>query len=502
MEQKKAAVLVEENMKTIFIYAFSRIRHREDAEDLAGNIIAAILANAGKIRNDEAFYGYMWAIASNQYKKYLRQKVCRPADELDETVPFQEDFTEALAQTDEINRLRRELALLSQAYRQCTVAYYFDHLSCAEVAAKFGYSLEMVKYYLFKTRKLLKEGIGMERIFGEKSYHPSEFSFQTFYSGEDNQAYRMLFNRKLPGNILLSAYYSPMTIRELSIELGVATVYLEDEIEVLKNYGFLTTLPGGKYQTKLVIFTEAYEKELRLQAEALCIVEMSEILSAVRAKLPEIRRINFKGAEFEDNRLLWTLLWLMIRNGYGVYIDSCPQDKIGELYKGATGISYGTDYQKLDRYDCDCMASYNWYSKNYSDRWLSFAGLRILPEKNRINGSLSMEAGVCMDNVLAGKAKAEFPIFTEGELEAVTTVLQPEIQRLGTLYGELTARATALMQVHAPACVANQTEMIVRQTSLNRLVGLLAVCAVQSGELALPGAQETYIAALYGCYNK
>jgi hypothetical protein len=33
----------------------------------------------------------------------------------------------------------------------------------------------MVKYYLFKTRKILKEGIGMTREYGEKSYNPGTF---------------------------------------------------------------------------------------------------------------------------------------------------------------------------------------------------------------------------------------------------------------------------------------------------------------------------------------
>ena len=76
----------------------------------------------------------------------------------------------------------------------------------------------MVKYYLFKTRKILKEGISMEREFGEKSFRPSPFEFRTIFTGVFNQEYHNLFARKLPGQILLAAYYTPMTIRELAIE--------------------------------------------------------------------------------------------------------------------------------------------------------------------------------------------------------------------------------------------------------------------------------------------
>ena len=70
----KVSAAVEENMKTIFAYALSRVSHREDAEDLAGDIILAILKSAPKIRDDNAFFGYIWAIAANTYRKYLRGK--------------------------------------------------------------------------------------------------------------------------------------------------------------------------------------------------------------------------------------------------------------------------------------------------------------------------------------------------------------------------------------------------------------------------------------------
>ena len=44
-----------------------------------------------------------------------------------------------------MKQLHREIALLSKEYRECTVAYYFDELSCAEVAEKLGISLELVE---------------------------------------------------------------------------------------------------------------------------------------------------------------------------------------------------------------------------------------------------------------------------------------------------------------------------------------------------------------------
>ena len=48
MTQDRIYAFVEENMKTIFAYACSRVPHKQEAEDLAGDIIAALLAAAEK----------------------------------------------------------------------------------------------------------------------------------------------------------------------------------------------------------------------------------------------------------------------------------------------------------------------------------------------------------------------------------------------------------------------------------------------------------------------
>ena len=61
----KAAEFVEENLKTIFAYALSRVSDQSDAEDLTNDIVLAILQSADKIRDDNAFYGYVWGIAAN-----------------------------------------------------------------------------------------------------------------------------------------------------------------------------------------------------------------------------------------------------------------------------------------------------------------------------------------------------------------------------------------------------------------------------------------------------
>ena len=106
-----------------------------------------------------------------------------------------------------------------------------------------------------------------------------------------------------------------MTVRELAIELGVASVYLEDEIELLVEYGLLTVLSKGKYQTNLVIFTEDYTNEFIRAAENKYLSKLTDILQGVKSKLPEIRRIGFTGSNYDDNHLVWAFLYDLMREG-------------------------------------------------------------------------------------------------------------------------------------------------------------------------------------------
>lgn len=179
-----------------------------------------MLKSVHRLENDEAFFGFMWRIADNTLKMRLRKKQY-------ETVEYNEEFCGAywttpedeFIKSEEIGLLRREPSLLSNQYREVTVRYYIYGKSCSEISSELGISNEMVKYYLFKTRKILKEGIGMTREFGVKSYNPQ--TFRADFWGGRSTPYFELFERRLPGNIVLSAYDKPVTITELSIELGV-----------------------------------------------------------------------------------------------------------------------------------------------------------------------------------------------------------------------------------------------------------------------------------------
>lgn len=486
MKQTDATEFVEEHLKTIFAYALSRVSNKEDAEDLTNDIVLAILQSADKIRNPDAFYGYVWGIAANTYRKFLRRRNRFLWEEIEDTVSDPFDFTGAIAAREDAMRLHREIALLSKEYRACAVAYYYDGLSCAEVSRTLNISPEMVKYYLFKTRKILKEGICMEREFGEKSFHPTPFTFNTIFSGEFNSEYRNLFSRKLPGQILMSAYYTSMTTRELAIELGVASVYLEDELAVLEKYDLITKSSAGKYQTKLVIFTEDFTKEFYRKATEYAAPALTEMISGMKGKLEQIRNLNAICESLSDTRLLWGLLWPVMRQGNEKFEAVYPQlQERRLLYDGAFGTNYGiSEGEPEEEWECNAFAGYAGIDEDY---YASAADFGILPKKNRYFEQADHEAfREKLYQTLSGEIQPEFIILTEAEETDLFEMLSEESSMMERLYQKLFSCACQLMRTHAPKSVEDQIERIVFQTLFFRTVGLIGKCAVQSGLLVLP----------------
>ncbi|MCI8331437.1 MAG: sigma-70 family RNA polymerase sigma factor [Clostridiales bacterium] len=122
----------------------------------------------------------MWAVAENVYKQWYRKKLKNSTCELTDDVPSEDGCIED--DNSDIYLLRRELTLLSEKYRKSTIMYYIERLSCSEISLSLTISESMVKYLLFKSRKILKEGMNMERNLGELSYNPK--TLIPMYSGQ------------------------------------------------------------------------------------------------------------------------------------------------------------------------------------------------------------------------------------------------------------------------------------------------------------------------------
>lgn len=481
MEQSEFVQLVTENIKSIYTYSLARTSCREDAEDLAGDIIAEILKSQANIRNADAFYGYIWKIASNTYKKFIRYRVRHPVylgkdDDISCTyfVTMEDDSEtpeEAVIKKESLSLLRRELALLSEEHRKCTIAYYFEDKPCAQVADELGISTEMVKYYLFKTRKILKEGIGMQyREFGEKSYNPAYFNFDPIFGAMFNSEYYRMFSRKIPGNIMLSAYYSPVSVSDLSMELGIPTPYVEDELELLMKYNLITKTDGGKYQTNILIITKEFEKELVSALEKKLTIPMSNLYEVMKSKIHELRKFDFHGNDFSDNRLLWMITILSL---LPTTKKAATAREWGELFPGCPGYVMGYDHNSGEEsYSVSGFAGYSGIDNGSYCSLINHKCMNSTQEDTSILGNAVhrkkyTQIDIQKKLVENGSATVineflspEFPVIFESDKEKFAYILSDINTEIDSINEKASEIAAEIMKIHAPKGLAENKKLI------------------------------------------
>ena len=524
MTSERASALLSENLTAIYGYAFGKLYNKDDVDDLTGEIVCRVLSAAERLEKEEAFWGFVWRIAENTFCDYLKKKKQDPipADELPtaELSPSAEDsYLSAVEETDALYRLRRELALLSKTNREVCVAYYMGGKSCSEIAREQDISVEMVKYHLFKTRKLLKEGIGMTRTLGEKSYNPGVFRVNFWGS---NNEYWELFQRKLPGSIVLAAYYTAMTAQELSLETGVPMPYLEDELEILLKAQVLKK-EGKRYRTNLVIITGAYEKEFVSKTSHVYKPLAEKLFAQAKALLPAVRKLDFKGNDYDDNRLLFALLNVAFVQGFQKAKETSPVGEMPPLPSGrGVGWVFGHDNDYSNRHFCGVtMKTYNkaW------NAWYSAENYMILENQQRYDHVCFPEKSEALCDAILGKETSgeewileylarenivfrdgrfltpNFPVFTKAAFEELCILLEDMIRQTADCMIQISEKAAVTLAEHAPPTVREQCAPIAKIHHRMDVAAFLLEALIEEGLLTLPaektplciwGVRETY----------
>ena len=519
MDIKTAAEMLRDNLPAIYGYAVRNIFDYGDAEDLAQEIVCEVLESVGNLNDDRAFLGYVWATAKNTLRVYIRREEQKRRHEkaLENTfyretiIPSPEDGVLDTSQNaEEIYLIRRELSLLSKTRREVSVRYYIQNKSCSEIAEELGISVEAVKYHLFKARAKMKEGYFMERKLGRKSYDPGRFKID--FWGDWN-CYNDFFNRKILGAIALAAYYAPASAEELSVELGVAMPYLEDEIEALLAAGIIKKI-GGKYQTGIVILTDEYEKEADKKMAELISGRADDIFEEIKIILPEVRKLDFTGKDYDDNRLLFMLLNIAVVNGFLYAENKSPYGDPPPLKLGGHGWVFGHD----SGYDhCRFMGVSMHAELSESSSWLSAENYRAIGKCQLFNHWKLVRAKLmiraidekCADNlsedeqeqleilidggfisVCEGVIKAEFPEFSEDAYNKLTeNLLRPAIEKVAAMMIDVSDICEKLLKDYTPASVRGQCGAVAKINHRLESGAMLLEELIARGDLALPAGK-------------
>ncbi|MBO5274998.1 MAG: sigma-70 family RNA polymerase sigma factor [Clostridia bacterium] len=306
---------IARSAKTILSWCMARTDNQNEAEDLAQDIMLEIIKSTPNLRDEEAFYGFMWSVARNTLHRYYARKKRTYTDELTDALTAEDEITALLDSMEEaadIRLLRRELSLLSEQYRRATVYYYIENRTCREIADLMGISESMVKYLLFKSRKLLKEGITMERNYGVQSYLPKSLALGFWGRGTNNYN-SILMNKKIPQNILFACYNDRLSAEEISLEIGVALPYMEDDLRILEENNLILR-DGSRYLTNILIYTEELNREIAEKTNDIQ-QKIADTVREMSEKLMKEIRSDFDYTMLNENELRWHLVCKLFYEG-------------------------------------------------------------------------------------------------------------------------------------------------------------------------------------------
>lgn len=331
----------------IYGWSIKRTGNHYEAEDLSQQIMLEAFSSIGKLRDEKAFYGWLWALANNIYKRwsYSRHRYSYYNLNITEINAITNDeIDSALINDENKTEIKKEISILSYSWREIIVLYYFDEKSIGEISKKTGLSEGTVKWRLHEARKKIKKEIAAMNEHTYIDIKPIKLKVITMGKALDKKPDMMHPLPPLPHsyvqnavaqNIAAATYEKPITIEEISKCTGIPAYYIEEEMKLLIE-NELMLKKSNKYQANFVIVRKALNDEIH-NALLDCSNSISErLLNSINSLEKEIRTIGFYESNKNFKDLLWTLIPFTFRECENDIFKS-TLDCINLLPKRSTG---------------------------------------------------------------------------------------------------------------------------------------------------------------------
>jgi len=321
-KQELIKLLDREMLDRLFGFCYARTNNSHEAEDLSSDITLEILKQAktdGEIENAEA---YVWRVAHNVYAKYSEKRRAERerSYEGDADEYLNNIADEGVSDSDEedLKSIFRAISFLARSYRDVTVAFYLDEKPTAVIARELGISETTVRQRLFYSRNEIRnEVMNMDKIQKPTSFYRIEYEIW----GTGNPAWsdpREVCERELSLHIMSLCSKKPRTTKEISEELNVPMIYVEDEVKILSRgqygrYGVLREVQSGKYGMNFVLL----DKEQTKRAWEIVESRVPFICKTVREFIEEHESEYLAVPFINKNVTLNAVIWQQVQNiGY------------------------------------------------------------------------------------------------------------------------------------------------------------------------------------------
>lgn len=299
----------------LFGFCYARTNDSYEAQELCSDIIFALVKAAhtdGEITN---LYSFIWRVARNVYadfsnnrRRYADTFYDGDADEILQFVPDEEQKDDS----DELlNSVYRRIAFLTKAYREVMIMYYIDGLSTAEIAKQQNTSEGAVRQRLFSARQKIKSEVEEMAETYNRPVALDKIDYVIWGTGSPAWGDpRNVCTRMFSNHIVWLCHKKPMSASEIAEELNVPTVYVEEELEILRKgengeYGFLRRLDNGKYAINFILL----DKDIIEKANALYTEQLPKICDIISNYIEEHKAeylaFPYLNKKVDMNLILW-----------------------------------------------------------------------------------------------------------------------------------------------------------------------------------------------------
>ena len=345
-KQELLKTIDSELLEKLYAFCYSRSSDSYEAQDLCSDIVFALVKASKREGEISDVYAFIWRIARNIYADFCekrRRHADTFCDDGEEILPFiasEEDEEEEKEQA--LVSVYRRIAFLTKAYREVMIAFYLDGLSAAEIAEKQGISENAVRQRLFSARKKIKSEVEEMTETYTKPVALEKIYYQRIGTGSPacGNPWKVC-NRQFSNHIVWLCRKKPMTAAEITEELNVPTLYVEEELEILRKgengkYGLLRKLENGRYAINIVLWS----KEEMARANKLYTSRLSKIGDTI-VKFIEDNREEYLSLPYLNKKVDMNLIiWQQVFDMATVF-----SDKVDAILKE----KYFAEYKKPDR---------------------------------------------------------------------------------------------------------------------------------------------------------
>ncbi|MBO5110949.1 MAG: RNA polymerase sigma factor [Clostridia bacterium] len=303
MEQNE----LQKHMDRLLSAAYAKCHHMADAEDLVQETLLAYLTYLRKGTAPENTEAWLYTVMERKFYNMLRRKYQMATVAIGESfdIADEEDFVGELIREEESERIRQEVAYLSESYRTILVKHYFYRVGVKELAGQLGLPEGTVKSRLDFGRKQLKKGMDTMEKYTENSYMPeSLWVANSGVLGMNDEPMSLCNDDLLAQNILILAYDRPVFVSELARAIGVAAAYVEPVVNRLVEGELMVRMGDGKVYTDFVIYRTDEENKYIQDQEQFVQDHFDAYGNAVRTAIDRLKATDFYSLPLERFMLI------------------------------------------------------------------------------------------------------------------------------------------------------------------------------------------------------